>query len=197
MFVSRKHKKKDGKRQSNGFKNVLTQSNGQTGGVSGQNPVIEKKVRKIFFCKKRGHLENDFLKFKAWSSKNGYNGNDSLTLLLHESNLAMALSSSWWLDISATTHVAFTLQGLTSKTRENKEESKLVVANNEEVDFEFIRVVCLNLDSGFRLILNSTFYVPPFRPNLVLVSLLDKEGYALETKDSLTKLFLNSKDIGT
>ena len=50
-----------------------------------------------------------------------------------------------------------------TKRKPNKEESKLIVSNTEEVDVEFIGVICLNLASGFKFILNNTFYEPSFK----------------------------------
>ena len=80
-----------------------------------------------------------------------------------------------------------------TKRKPKKEESKLVASNNEEVDVEFIGVICLNLAFGFKLVLNNTFYVLSFRRNLVFVSILDKEGYAFEFKNSSINLSFNSK----
>ena len=53
---------------------------------------------------------------------------------------------------------------------EQADESRLTVGNNEKADVVFVGDVILILDSGFRLMLKDTFYVPSFRRNLVFVS---------------------------
>lgn len=82
---------------------------------------------------------------------------------MHESNLAMASSGFWWPDSRATNHITYTLQELITKKKPNKEESKLVIGNNEEVEVKFVGIAYLNLDSDFILVLNNTFYVLSFR----------------------------------
>ena len=52
------------------------------------------------------------------------------------------------------------------------------------------------LDSGFRLMLKDTFYVPSFRRNLVSVLCLDMYDYSFEIKSNVISLFLNSNKVG-
>ena len=150
---------------------------------------------RCFFCKKKGHIKKDCAKFKAWLSKREPTGNDSLAVVC-ESNLSEAPSSSWWLDSGATNHVAFTIQGFINRRKPNQDESKLTVGNNEKADVVFVGDVILILDSGFRLMLKDTFYVPSFRRNLVSVSCLDMYDYSFEIKNNVISLFLNSNKVG-
>ena len=88
------------------------------------------------------------------------------------------------------------LQGFINRRKPNQDESKLTVGNNEKVDVVFVGDVILILDSGFRLMLKDTFYVPSFRLNLVSVSCLDMYDYSFEIKNNVISLFLNSNKVG-
>ena len=156
---------------------------------------LKKDVDRCFFCKKKGHMKKECEKFKSWMSKRGLTGNDSLTFVC-ESNLSEAPSSSWWLNSGATNHVAFTIQGFINRRKPNKDESKLTVGNNEKADVMFVGDVILILDSGFKLMLKDTFYVPSFRRNLVSVSCLDLYDYSFEIKSNVISIFLNSNKVG-
>ena len=70
------------------------------------------------------------------------------------------------------------------------------MGNNEKADVVFVGDVILILDSGFRLMLKDTFYVPSFRRNLVSVSCLDKFDYYFEIKRNVISLFLDSNKVG-
>ena len=70
------------------------------------------------------------------------------------------------------------------------------MGNNEKADVVFVGDVILILDSGFRLMLKDTFYVPSFRQNLVFVSCLDMYDYSFEIKNNVISLFLNSNKVG-
>ena len=50
---------------------------------------LKKDGDRCFFCKKKGHMKKECAKFKAWMSKRGLTGNDSL-ILVCESNLSEA-----------------------------------------------------------------------------------------------------------
>ena len=128
-------------------------------------------------------------------SKREPTGNDSLAFV-YESNLSEAPSSSWWLDSDATNHLAFTIHGFINRRKPNQDESRLTVGNNEKVDVVFVGDVILILDSGFRLMLKDTFYVPSFRRNLVSVLCLDKYDYSFEIKSNFISLFLDSNKVG-
>ena len=60
----------------------------------------------------------------------------------------------------------------------------------------FIGDVSLNLESGFTLVLNNTFYVPSFRRNLISIPLLDKLGYCVTFCNFGVNLSVNSTNIG-
>ena len=70
------------------------------------------------------------------------------------------------------------------------------MGNNEKVDVMFMGDVILILDSGFKLMLKDTFYVPSFRRNLVSVSCLDSYDYSFEIKSNVISMFLNSNKVG-
>ena len=194
LYASSSHKKKNKKFKSRTHKGTQ-ETTGQSDNMGPNKTFLKNDGDRCFFCKKKGHMKKECAKFKAWMSKRGLTSNDSLTLVC-ESNLSEAPSSSWWLDSGATNHVAFTIQGFINRRKPNKDESKLTVGNNEKADVMFVGDVILILDSGFKLMLKDTFYVPSFRRNLVSVSCLDSYDYSFEIKSNVISIFLNSNKVG-
>ena len=193
LYVSSSHKRKNKKSRNRTHKGTHD-TTGQSNNMGPKKTSFKRDGDRCFFCKKKGHIKKDCAKFKAWLSKREPTGNDSLALVC-ESNLSEAPSSSWWLDSGATNHVAFTIQGLINRRKPNQDESRLTVGNNEKANDVFVGDVILILDSGFRLMLKDTFYVPSFRRNLVSVSCLDKYDYSFEIKSNVISLFLDSNKV--
>ena len=193
LCVSSSHKRKNKKSRNRTHKGTHD-TTGQSDNMGPKKTSFKRDGDRCFFCKKKGHIKKDCAKFKAWLSKREPTGNDSLALVC-ESNLSEAPSSSWWLDSGATNHVAFTIQGFINRRKPNQDESKLTVGNNEKADVVFVGDVILILDSGFRLMLKDTFYVPSFRRNLVSLSCLDMYDYSFEIKSNVISLFLNSNKV--
>ena len=194
LYVSSSHKMKN-KKSINRTHKGTHDTTGQSDNMGPKKTSFKRDGDRCFFCKKRGHIKKDCVKFKAWLSKCEPTGNDSLTLVC-ESNLSEAPSSSWWLDSGATNHAAFTTQGFINRRKPSQDESKLIVGNNEKDDVMFVGEVILILDSDFRLMLKDTFYVPSFRRNLVSVSCLDMYDYSFEIMNNVISLFLNSNKVG-
>ena len=194
LYVSSSHKIKNKKSRNRTHKGTHD-TTGQSDNIGPKKTSFKRDGDRCFFCKKKGHIKKDCAKFKAWLSKLEPTGNDSLALV-YESNLSEAPSSSWWLDSGATNHVAFIIQGFINRRKPNQDESKLTVGNNEKADVVFVGDVILILDSGFKLMLKDTFYVPSFKRNLVSVSCLDMYDYSFEIKSNVISLFLNSNKVG-
>ena len=194
LYVSSSHKRKN-KKSRNCTHKGTHDTTSQSDNMGPKKTSFKRDGDRCFFCKKKGHIKKDCAKFKAWLSKREPIGNDSLALVC-ESNLSEAPSSSWWLDSSATNHVAFTIQGFINRRKPNQDESRLTVENNEKADVVFVGDVILILDFGFRLMPKDTFYVPSFRRNLVSVSCLDKYDYSFEIKSNVISLFLDSNKVG-
>ena len=194
LYAASSHKRKNKKFKSLTHKGAQ-ETTGQSDNMGPKKTFLKTDGDRCFFCKKKGHMKKECAKFKAWMSKRGLIGNDSL-ILVCESNPSEAPSSSWWLDSGATNHVAFTIQGFINRRKPNKDESKLTVGNNEKADVMFVGDVILVLDSGFKFMLKDTFYVPSFRRNLVSVSCLDSYDYSFEIKSNVISIFLNSNKVG-
>ena len=194
LYVSSSHKRKNKKSRNRTHKGTHD-TTGQSDNMGPKKTSFKRDGDRCFFCKKKGHIKKDCAKFKAWLLKRDPTGNDSLALVC-ESNLSEAPSSSWWLDSDATNHVAFTIQGFINRRKPNQDESKLTMGNNEKADVVFVGDVILILDSGFRLMLKDTFYVPSFKRNLVSISYLDMYDYSFEIKSNVISLFLNSNKVG-
>ena len=63
--------------------------------------------RQCHFCKKKGHMQKDCVKRKAWFQKKG----NFLSFVCFETNLVDVPSNTWWLDSSATIHISNNMQG--------------------------------------------------------------------------------------
>ncbi|XP_031120920.1 uncharacterized protein LOC116024159 [Ipomoea triloba] len=67
LMATTKYKRKSGK------------SKGSTVAAKGKLPpkVDIKKIQKCFFCKKKGHMKKDCIKFKKWMSQKGYDKSET------------------------------------------------------------------------------------------------------------------------
>ena len=75
-------------------------------------PVI-KKESKCFFCKKKGNMKKDYLKFKSWMDKKG----TPFAFVWYESNMVSIIHNTWWIGSSSTIHVSNILQGMENLRR--------------------------------------------------------------------------------
>ena len=78
----------------------------------------------------------------------------------------------------------------------SEKESKFKVGSDIEIDVEHIRIVVLELDSGFQLVLDNVFCVPWFRRNLISLSVLDKAGYSFTFANKRVEVIYEFKVIG-
>ena len=76
-------------------------------------------------------------------------------------------------------------------------ERFIYVGNGNKAPVEAIGLYRLYLESGFRLDLDETYYVPSFRRNLIYVSRLDKFGYSCSFGNGKFSLLKNSNVVGT
>ena len=67
-----------------------------------------EKESKCFFCKKKGHMKKDCIKYQKWLEKKG----NPISLVCYESNMADVCHNTWWIDSSCTIHITNVLQDL-------------------------------------------------------------------------------------
>ena len=67
-----------------------------------------KKSPKCFFCKKKGHVEKEYTKFKNWLDKK----DTQLSLVCYESNMIDVNHDTWWIDFGSSIYVINSLQRL-------------------------------------------------------------------------------------
>ncbi|KAF7835748.1 Retrovirus-related Pol polyprotein from transposon TNT 1-94 [Senna tora] len=151
-----------------------------------------KKESKCFFCKKKGHMKKDCMKFKAWLDKKG----NSISFFIYESNMVDVSSNTWWIDSGATIHISNTLQGFLNQRKPTSSEQYIYSGNKMGSLVEAIGTCKLILNSGFVLILDRTFYVPSFSRNLISISKLVPLGYSFEFSNNMFKLFFKSNIVG-
>lgn len=159
-----------------------------------------KKDMKCYFCKKKGHMKKDCMKYKAWLEKNDKKkeGKDIFsTNVCYESNMADVHHDSWWVDSGSTTHISNSLQGFLDHRKPVGNEQFIFSGNKLKSLVVSIGTYRLVLSSGYVLYLNKTFYVPSFARNLISVSRLVPYGYAFQFMDSYFKLLYKSDVIGT
>lgn len=128
-----------------------------------------KKVgdKSCFFCKKKGHMKKDCLKYKKWLEKKG-----NLIFVCYESNFTEVLNNTWWIDCGSTIHVAKTIQGFLHLRKPKGNEQRIYSRNRLHSDVEGVGTYRLILKTGFQLDLENTFYVPFYSRNLISFAIL-------------------------
>ena len=77
-----------------------------------------------------------------------------------------------------------------------KEDKAIRVANGVEVDKEAVGQLPLELNSGFTLSLRNVFYIPSMKRNLILVSVLDDDGFDCHFCVMANQIMFNDKYVG-
>ncbi|KAK2452328.1 hypothetical protein QL285_000128 [Trifolium repens] len=142
-------------------------------------PII-KKESSCFFCKKKGNMKKDCLKFKSWLDKKG----TPFTFVCYESNMVNINDNTWWIDSGSTIHVSNTLQGMQNLRKPVGSEQHVYSGGQTRSHVEAVGTCNLILSSNFNLVLEKTFYVPSFLKNLISVSRLARFGLLFNFKDS-------------
>ncbi|KAL4363863.1 hypothetical protein GQ457_04G012690 [Hibiscus cannabinus] len=93
-----------------------------------------KKEFTCFFCKKKGHLKKDCVKYKGWLEKKG----KSISLICFESNMVDVNYNTWWIDSSSTIHVSNSLQGLKNMREPVGAERHIYLGNKMQSHVEAI-----------------------------------------------------------
>lgn len=101
-----------------------------------------------------------------------------------------ATTTSWVLDTGCGTHIYSNVQGLKESRSLAKGEVDLRVGNGARVAALAVGTYSLSLPSGLVLSLNNCFCVPSITKNIISVSVLDREGYSFEIKNSVCSIFL-------
>ena len=99
-----------------------------------QDNSSSSKVFKCHHCGKDGHIK-DCEEFKKWCVKKG---NVDIISIVDESFYAYFPLNTWWIDSSATVHVANSSQGLSCVWTIRRGTRRLRVANGVEAEVEAI-----------------------------------------------------------
>ena len=151
-----------------------------------------KKESKCFFCKKKGHIKKDCVKYKAWSQKKG---KYYTSFVCYESNMDVC-HNTWWIDSGSTIHNSNTLQGFLNHRKSVGSEHCIYSGNMMRSRVEAVGTCRIVLSSDFVLGLERTVYVPSFPKNLISVSRLVPFGYSFNFSDPVVKLFYKSDLVG-
>ncbi|XP_012850957.1 PREDICTED: uncharacterized protein LOC105970669 [Erythranthe guttata] len=127
-----------------------------------------------YFSNKKGHVKKDCEKCKAGSEKKGIH----LSFVRYESNLIEVSSYTWWFDSGATTHITNSLQGFLTTQKPEESEKYICMGNRVKSKVAFVGTYRLILETGHKMDIENTFYVPSFSRNLVSLSKLDVCGYS-------------------
>ena len=138
-------------------------------------------------------MKKDCIKRKAWFEKRGIN----LSFVCYESNLAEVPSNTWWIDSGATTHVTNLMQGFLTTKKRKESEKFLYKGNRLKVGVIAVGTYRLLLETGHRMDLLNTFYVPSISRNLVSLSKLDATGYLVLFSSGQLSLMFNSVTVGS
>ncbi|PIN25283.1 hypothetical protein CDL12_01978 [Handroanthus impetiginosus] len=67
-----------------------------------------KKEPKYHFCKKKGSIKKDWVKFQKWLEKKG----NPISCVCYESHMVDVVYNTWWIDSSSTIHISYALHGM-------------------------------------------------------------------------------------
>ncbi|KAL5773014.1 hypothetical protein ACOSP7_012630 [Xanthoceras sorbifolium] len=151
-----------------------------------------KKESKCFFCKKKGHMKKDCVKFKKWLEDKS----NQISFVCYESNMVNISINTWWIDSSSTIHISNSLQGLQNLRKPVGSQQSIFSGNKMGLHVEAIGTCYLTLSSGFVLELDKTFYVPSFSRKLISVSRLVPFGYSFNFSETSFSLFYKSDYVG-
>ena len=104
-----------------------------------------KKESRCFFCKKKGHLEKDYHKDKAWLGKKG----NYFSFVCFESNMANICHDTWFIDSRSMIHISNTMQDFSSQREPNEGERFIYSGNWMRSHVAAIDTCRLNLGFGF------------------------------------------------
>jgi len=151
-----------------------------------------KKDSKCFFCKKKGHIKKECVKFQKWLEDKG----NPTSFVCYESNMVNVNINTWWIDSGSTIHISNCMQGLQNLRKLVGSEQSILSGNKMGSHVEAIGTCYLILSTGFILKLEKTFYVPSFSRNLISVSRLLPFEYSFNFSESSFSLFYKSDCVG-
>lgn len=154
------HKKKFGDNYHKGSTSKLTVKHNNHKGKSSKSAI----VMQCFFCKRPGHFKKDCEGFKAWLTKKG----DFLfkPVFNLETNDFIP-DNSWCFDTGSPIHIVNSLQGLSSITIPNKNETKVCTASGQKVAVKAVGIVRLVFRNNYVLELNNVYCIPSISRNLI------------------------------
>jgi hypothetical protein len=158
-------------------------------GESSRSAQSKKDGEVCHFCGDDTHYKNDCAKWLARK------GEDYITFV-DESLYVNFSQNTWWIDSGATVHVCNLLQGFVMKTSTRKGKQSLKVVDGKEAYMEAVGSIVLHLHSGFKFHLNNVLYVPSLKRNLILVCLLDIDGFSCNFGDMKCLIKYNDEDVG-
>jgi hypothetical protein len=139
-----------------------------------------------------GHYQKNCIEFLKHLNKQG---EDHVTFV--DESLFLSYSKfTWWINSSATIHVANSLQGFHTRWTIQRGERSIRVANGVEAKVEAIGELSLELNNGFILCLHSILYVPSLSINLISVLCLDDDGFDCQFGNRQCLILFNNKVVG-
>ena len=155
----------------------------------------DKKLPICFFCKKKGHIKKECIKYQIWLKKS----EGMTSLVCYESNFVNYhdLHNTWWIDSGSTIHVSTVLQGFQNLRKPSEGELCVYSGNKMSSAVEGVGTYRLVLHTGYVLNLDKTFYIPSFSKNLVSVSRLAPQGFDFQFKDVSFLIIKDSVPIGS
>jgi transposase InsO family protein len=163
-----------------------------TGDKLSQDKQSASNPMKCFFCKKKGHVKADCIKYKRWLEKRG-----NLSFVSHECNLSQVPENSWWIDSGATVHISNCLQLFQSRREPTMHEKSVYSGNKMRSHVKAVGTCRITLETGVILDLHEVFYIPSYSRNLISISKLDKFGYCFKFENSKLSIYRNAIEIGS
>ena len=99
----------------------------------------DKKLPICFFCKKKGHIKKECIKYQIWLKKS----EDMTSLVCYESNFVNYhdLHNTWWIDSGSTIHVSTVLQGFQNLRKPSEGELCVYSGNLVRANYASIQEI--------------------------------------------------------
>ena len=157
---------------------------------------------KCYYCHKPGHIKRNCRKLKRSKSrersedKEEDKDKDTAAVVLDEELAIVTCDEecvntisddcTWVADSAATSHVTPYREMFSSYTHVSSGVVKM--GNKDTCNIVGIGTVCLETNTGCKLVLKNVKHIPDIRLNLISTPVLDKEGYVNDFHDGKWKL---------
>lgn len=158
-----------------------------------QSKQVQQKSQEVscFFCKKRGHMKKDCIKYKQWKANKEKantvsNENKDSEICFGVNNENVVNHKGWYIDSGATSHMTSNRKFFKSLHSCNNENLRL--ANGDYVEIHGVgegNIICQNDKGKYKNItVKDVLFVPSLEESLLSVKRLAEKGIQVKFEES-------------